>query len=536
MTESDRLLIKKKFEYWKTDWNAFAKEALNRKLDNKQQEILHAIQHNYRVSICSGTARGKDFLAATSSVCFLYLTPYFDADGVYHTSTVINTAPSDRQVKNIMMREIKSCYNGSILPKIKSFGYDTGRLVIDGIKFDIPADVKNNPNYANMDKWYMLAFKGDNNNTEAWTGFHNTNIMIAVTEASGVNNMIFEGIEGCLQGNSKLVLAFNPNNTSGEAYNSMRDPQYKAFRLNSLDSPNVTLGLQREKEEITQEYFDKNKIPGQVDLKWVRDHINKMGWTMNVDAIDEGKHDFAFDGKFYRPSDVCKIKILGVHPDNTDDTLIPLPWIEAANLRWKKMEIRNGITAVDIAGLGCDTTVIANREDNYVDELKVPTIVDKSTIHMTTAGLIINNNNTTIIDIIGEGAGTYSRIRELEKDNFFGFKGSYSAAGLTDKTGVRKFINMRAYCFWRLREELDPSLNGELSLPFDDELKAQLTEIKFKIKSDGTIQIESKEDIKKRIGVSIDKADAVSMTYADIHRLMTSYTKKSNINAGSFFS
>lgn len=529
-------IIREKFKVWRNDWNKFAFECLKVKLDKNQEEILHAVQHNNRISVCSGTAMGKDFLAATASMCFLYLTPFIDSDGILQTATVINTAPSDRQVKNIMMREIKSRYNGSILPKLKKIGYDTGRTVMDGIKFSVPENMIGQKKYANIDKWYMLAFKGDDSNTEVWTGFHNTNIMIVVTEASGINQMIFEGIEGCLQGNSKLMLVHNPNNTNGEAYTSMKDIQYKSFRLNSLESQNVALGLKLEGKEISQDYFDKNKIPGQVDLQWVRDHINKMGWTMQVDEKDASKHDFEFDGKIYRPSDVCKIKILGVHPENSDDTLIPLAWIEAANERWKKKNIKPERTAVDIAGLGVDTTVIARKEGNYIDELEVPTIADKSSIHMTITGMLINNKESTVIDIIGEGAGTFSRIKEQEKENFYGFKGSYSAAGLSDITGVRCFVNMRAYCFWMLRQALDPSFNSELELPPDDELKAQLTEIKFKIKSDGKIQIEAKADITRRIGVSIDKADTVSMLFAPISRLAKTYEKKTKINGADFFS
>ena len=50
----------------------------------------------------------------------------------------------------------------------------------------------------------------DENNTEAWSGFHAVNTMFVVTEASGLSEAVFNAIEGNLQGNSRLLLVFNP--------------------------------------------------------------------------------------------------------------------------------------------------------------------------------------------------------------------------------------------------------------------------------------------------------------------------------------
>lgn len=529
--EDDIKLIKKKFKFWRENWNAYAKEALRVRLDDQQQEILDAIQWNRRISICSGVARGKDFLTAVASMCFLHLTPYWDDDGIFHSSTVINTGPTDRQVKNIMMREIKSRHNGSILPKLAMFGYNPGRLVADGIKFDMPSSLKGKKEWANIEKWYLLAFKGDDNNTEVWTGFHNTNIMIAATEASGLSKALFDGMEGCLQGNSKFLIVFNPNNTSGEAYNSARDPQYKFFRLSSLTSPNVKLGEELRKGIITAAEYKKQHIPGQVDFEWIDEHIHKAGWTLKIPAeeFDSSKHDFKFNGDYFRPSDVAKIKILGVHPESSEDTLIPLSWIEAAQDRWKATYKTNGkgIRAVDVAGMGSDTTVFVDRFDDYVPPIQTIPYIDPNTVHMEVSGKVkidADQYDFIPIDTIGEGAGVFSRLMELGIMNVYSFKNSFGAKGLKDKTEARKFYNMRSYTHWAMRDWLDPKFESKAMIPPDDELKAQLTEIKYIVRSDGVIQIEAKDDIKKRLGVSPDKSDGLAMTFAPKERLLQ--TKK----------
>jgi len=72
---------------------------------------------------------------------------------------------------------------------------------------------------------------------------------------------------------------------------------------------------------------------------------------------------------------------------------------------------------------------------------------------------------------------------------------------------------MRSYCYWRLREALDPTNEVQVALPPCEELKADLTTLHYKIKAGG-LYIESKDDVRKRLGRSTDKGDSVALTYA----------------------
>ena len=65
--------LKNQLYQYKNDWNKFARDILNVKLDPAQQQILHSVQMNRRTSVRSGNARGKDYVAAVASLCFLYL-------------------------------------------------------------------------------------------------------------------------------------------------------------------------------------------------------------------------------------------------------------------------------------------------------------------------------------------------------------------------------------------------------------------------------------------------------------------------------
>lgn len=473
------------FNVWQADWNKFARDVLKVNLDKEQQEILSAVQHNRMVSVTSGTARGKDFVSAVAAICFLYLTPKWnDAGELVENTKVAMTAPTDRQVGNIMFPEISRLFNrAGVLP---------GRLV----GYDIRTE---------NEEWFLTGFKADNKNHEAWSGFHAANTMFVVTEASSpLLENTFSAIEGNLQGNSRMLIVFNPNTPIGYAARSQSSPRWKKFRLNSLSSPNVQA--------------QKIVIPGQVDYDWIKDKVD--AWCTTLDEISFGKDDgdFEFNGGYYRPNDLFRVKVQGLFPRVTSDVLIPYGWVIAAQERWKEAKKPNNIPSrygVDVAGMGRDNSIICDRMDNYVDSFRLLGASGKAD-HMLIANevnnLLKSPRNKAFIDTIGEGAGVYSRLVELEKNNAFSCKFSESAEGLTDITGEYKFYNMRAYLFWCIRDWLNPANNRNACLPPCDELLEEATQIKWKFRGD-VIIVEPKDDIKSRLGRSPDYSDALANTF-----------------------
>jgi hypothetical protein len=461
---------------YRNDWGLFAREVLRVTLDREQEDCLYSIQRHRRVSIRSGNARGKDFVAAVASICFLIL---------YYPSKVIETAPTQRQAVGIMMSEIKSIYNRSAVPL-------GGELLTERIVFP------NDP-----DPHFLMAFKAGEKEAEPWSGFHSPNLMVVVSEATGLDDVVFDAIEGILQANSKLVLCFNPFRLSGEAYRSITNPMYVRKRLNCLDAPNV-----RAKKQL---------IPGQVDYEWVRALVEEKGWATPITESDVSidENDFRWERQWYRPTDLFRIKVLGEPPKESEDVLIPISWIEAAQQRWKENHETNGDKlrlGVDVAGEGRDFTVFCHRYGSVVSKFDKYGNQD----HMVTVGrigeAIKKNGSTALIDTIGEGAGVYSRCREL-KHNAKSAKFSESAKGLKDYSGQRTFSNIRAYCYWAVRDALNPRYDVQLALPPDDELAQELHETQWKLRSNGDIQIEEKDEIKARLKRSPDKADSLALTY-----------------------
>lgn len=473
------------FKLWQADWNRFARDVLRVNLDPEQQAILSAVQNNPRVSVTSGTARGKDFVAAVAAVCFLYLTPKWNKFGeLVENTKVAMTAPTDRQVGNIMYPEVSRIFRrAKVLP---------GRLV----GYDIRTS---------HEEWFLTGFKANKDNQEAWSGFHAANTMFIVTEASGIEEIIFNAIEGNLQGNSRILIVFNPNSTTGYAARSQKTPRWEKFRLDSLTSPNV-----KARSVV---------IPGQVDYEWVKDKVGHWCTPIDPKNADEVEGDFQFEEAWYRPNDLFRVKVRGMFPKVSQDALIPLEWVEAAQRRWHEKKRQQGTLlrlGVDVAGMGRDETIFCHRYDNYVTKFESVGTVGKAD-HMRVAGEITHHlkggSNKAFIDTIGEGAGVYSRLEELEYSNAFSCKFSEGADGLTDITGVYKFANMRAYLFWCVRDWLNPANRMDACLPPCDQILEEATEIKWKFQSNGSIIIEPKDDIKKRLKRSPDYFDSLANTF-----------------------
>jgi len=496
----------KMYPVWKDDWVKFASDVGGVRLDREQSEILYAIQTGRRISVRSGTARGKDFVAAIASVCFLYLT-VFDEDWNFYATKVVNTAPTGRQIKNIMIPEISKFFS-----KGYGRGLLPGRMLADGIRFS--EDV--------LRDWYLVGFKAGDDAVEAWSGIHAPNVMVVITEASGIDQVTFDSIEGILQGNSRLLLIFNPNRMTGEAYKSQTSPQYKKFVLNCMNAPNVLNERKLRNGEITEKEFKRLWIPGQVDYTWLDEKVKKPGWAtiISEDKVNPAEFDFEWEGRWYRPSDLFRVKVLGEFPKESEEQLIPIAWVEAAQQRWiQYVEQGWNLPAplklgVDIAGMGRDMTVFCKRFGVFVDKFEIY----PKTTHMEDAGrikhvLAEHRDSKGYIDTIGEGAGVYSRLEELGISSAVSTKFSEGAKGLNDMTGAYEFANMRAYLFWAIRDWLNPMFGSEACLPPDDELTEELTSIEYKFQSNGKILIEEKDEIKKKIGRSPDRADSLANTF-----------------------
>lgn len=208
-------------------------------------------------------------------------------------------------------------------------------------------------------------------------------------------------------------------------------------------------------------------------------------------------------------------RVLGEFHSSDEDGVIPLAWVEAANDRWRawddagrpEMPGRRTV-GVDVARSGSDKTVMALLDGAVLTELRHSSLEDTMQTTGRVLGIVTAHpDRRPIVDVIGIGAGVVDRLREqgVSVEAFNASEGT----DRRDRSGELGFTNTRSAAHWNLRELLDPAYGAELALPPDDRLTGDLTAPHWRVMSGGRIQVESKDEIRKRLGRSTDDGDAV---------------------------
>lgn len=167
------------------------------------------------------------------------------------------------------------------------------------------------------------------------------------------------------------------------------------------------------------------------------------------------------------------------------------------------------IIGVDIARFGDDKTVLCFRKGRIV--IKTESYSKKSTVEIAnilTKEIRESNPARIFLDVGGVGAGVYDILIDrgygkLVRGINFGEKAIYDD----------RYYNKRAEMWGEANEWLKKDIG--VQIPNDDELIDDLCSVNKKYDNKGRLQLESKDDVKKRIGRSPDKADAFVLTFAE---------------------
>ena len=195
--------------------------------------------------------------------------------------------------------------------------------------------------------------------------------------------------------------------------------------------------------------------------------------------------------------------------------VIPSAWVDAAQDRWREMggpakAARMTALGIDPAQGGVDQFVMAPRYGQVFGELLV-TPGKKVTGTSEAVALVVTalrDGAVAAVDIDGPGGPLYGRLEQAGVP-CSGMAGGRPSTG-RDITGLLQFYNKRSEWVYRLREDLDPDGSDPIALPPDRQLKADLCSLRRIDAGDvRNIRIESKKEVKKRIGRSPDKGDAV---------------------------
>lgn len=314
-------------------------------------------------------------------------------------------------------------------------------------------------------------------------GVHADSVLYVFDEAKAIASPVWDAAEGAFSaggGNDGLPEAFAlAGSTPGAPVGRFYEIHSRKAGLEDWWTRHVTV--------------DEAVAAGRVSREWVDARARQWGEASAVYAN----------------------RVLGEFHADDEDGVIPLAWVEAAVDRWRAWDEAGRPdpgplteVGVDVARSGADETVLALRHGDVFTEIRRTRLEDTMVTTGRVAGVLEGAGaGRAQVDVIGIGAGVYDRLREQGFD-VEAFNAS-EATKMKDRSGEFGFTNVRSAAWWNLREMLDPAYDPTLAFPDDELLIGDLTAPRWRITSGGKIQVESKDDIKKRLGRSPDSGDGV---------------------------
>ena len=443
---------------WREDPVMFFREVLQFEPDEWQANAARDLAGFPKVSIKSGQGVGKTGLEAAVFLWFLTCFPF---------PRVVATAPTKQQLNDVLWPEISKWMEASpLLPRLlkwtKTYVYMIG----------------------NEKRWFGVSRTATK--PENMQGFHEDNMLFIVDEASGVTDPIMEAILGTLSGdNNKLLLCGNPTKTSGTFYDShTRDRAlYRCFTVSSMDSSRTS------KENIDS-------------------LIRKYGWDSNV----------------------VRVRVRGEFPKQEDDVFISIEVVEQCSSKVYELPEGGGmpfvVLGVDVARFGDDETIMYL---NHFGRCRMARHRRGQDL-MATVGDIVSvyrelyERNPSYhgkmyvnIDDTGLGGGVTDRLREVKKEQKL-FRMVIIPINAAEKIetdtasgmdAARRYNDLTTAMWANMRDLLT-----EKSIVIHDEQETfgQLASRKYRMASNGKLEIEPKKEMKKRGLDSPDRADALALS------------------------
>jgi len=422
-------------------------------------------------SIRSGHGIGKS--AMTSWIVLWFLFCYFMAQ-------VPVTAPTASQMHDVLWKELAIWIHR--MPEDVASIYDWSQGYVR-IKYE-------------PESWFARAKTSSKENTEALAGVHADHVLIAVDEASGVPEQVFNTAEGALtSGNVLVVLISNPTRTIGYFYDShhKNSSDWQTFNFNCEEAPLV-------------------------DRKYITRQAKRHGVT----------------------SDEYRIRVRGDFPgeDMMDQggymQLIPRNRIQVTpSLGIDDMFLGAKKLAIDPSGEGTDTCEFVLRDQFRAKVIKTLNTTNDTEIAMWIVKFADQydlRSQDIIIEGFGKGADAAKKVAVTSKGRLSIYvvlpgnqpkyeeeiNGQYFRRFPTEHDEDYKdlFLNIRATMNWRMRQWL---LGGGQLIDNNTEQCEWAEEITgnlYKRSLQGnTIQMMPKAEMNKKGIKSPNKSDALALSF-----------------------
>jgi len=419
---------------------------------SKQVEIAESVRDHRRTAVPSAHEVGKSFIAARLAAWWIEVHPPGEA-------FVVTTAPTGRQVRAVLWREIRRAHTKGNL---------AGRT--------------------NQTEWWlgdeMVAFgqKPADYDPSAFQGIHARYVLVILDEACGIPEAIYQAA-GSLAGNerSRTLAIGNPDDPAAHFAKVCKPGSgWHVISVDGLESPN----------------FTDEPVPDTL-----RDLL--LGPTYVAETLADGGGE---DSPLY----VAKVR--GRFPENATDGVVLLSWASAC----QRLELAPGAPVelgMDVGAGGDETNIRLRRGPKAGRKWNKKTPDWAEAVALALEAIDATGATRIKVDTIGVGWGVVGRLKELRAEGRHACEVVAVNVGAAASNPTR-FPRLRDQLWWEVGRELSRAGGWDLG-EVDDTTISQLIAPTYQRDSAGRIRVESKPDTKKRLKLnrSPDDADALLLAY-----------------------
>lgn len=490
------------------------------------EPIVEAIDEGrfQRIAVKACHAVGKTFTIARVADAIM---------GSYTETKLISTAPTYRQVHDLLWKEITTAYQNK-LPELKFGKLNETELWVDS------------ETYARgFSPQKRVKSEVGQGSDSVFQGYHGKYMTVVIfDEATGVDPQLWEQAEGLLnQGYRVLFLVIgNPTSRNCKFFQKFNDRLWKTFTISCFDSPNLKANNIQTVSDIEAEVEYIRNLSDEDAIDHLSSYACPVPYLINTRWVIEKAIEWGTDHPLFMG------KVLGEFPDADSDVLVSEYHVKDSQSRDDiDLEIETiGYIGLDVARFGIDKSVLssiigdqqfghksmAKNDTNQVVGHAINFIEDHQEKYP-------NIEQWRLAIDGGFGHGVIDRLRELQEEeenervfnilktveileiNFgstdwvmfhYGWIDEFARRKKHDDRKVQEdrenYANFKAKMFDLLARDIKETLK---LLP-DDIYVKQLPTIKKDVDSKGRLKIESKQDYKERTGeTSPDDSDSLAL-------------------------
>lgn len=482
----------------------FVKDILGANTWDKQDAITQSVFKYPVTAVKTCNAVGKSFIAARIVVAFLTLHP---------GSVVVTTAPTWRQVTDVLWREIATTV------KMSKYKLTNKEVTQAGLNLDTD--------------WYAVGLS--TKTPENFFGYHSDHILVVVDEAGGVPEAIFKGVKAITpNANARVLYIGNPTNPDGTFADAFKNPRYSRFTISAFDTPNFKANGINDLDDLLRLFTPPEGSTEEEELEFfttVRNNL-QLPYPSLIDpgVVFERFHEWGVD------SPAWQALVMGEFPSQSELSLLSIDTVMFAMGDMDKkdqdpesphfgktfaeimgVQIPDGTReyGLDMARFGADLTVLTPRNGGHIHQQITWAKADLIESANKVINMINPTENPSIIKIddTGNGGGTTDSLNHQKADKGIDRPYLYTVMPINFASGAQnksKFYDITSEMYWNLKQWFD---GKKVTMPYEEKLFRELVGRRWSLVS-GKIKVETKDEYKKRTGGrSPDRSDSLALAF-----------------------